>query len=523
MSRTRTAIATALAALGIAAMAGPAQAAETWTPVGGLISDWNVAPYHFDLKRVGGRPHVAFADSGAGLRMRVARLEDDGTTWTILGQPLNSDPANDTSVPSLAAGPGDTPWVAWLEQPKGVAFLQVRVARYDADADRWIQVAPDSMINRIPEGGDPTLHSAQFPKLVFSGGRPHVFFRQDNLSGFEFGHVRLSADGASWERLPGAAQGMEPYYITAHVAGGSLYAGTWGFPDSVLVERFTGTGWEQVGGLASMIRDQAEPRRAAGPFAVADANGALYAVWRLHDGDVHVSRFSGGQWQGVAHSITQSFNQSRLRWIGGRLYVGVQDANGVIRLVYLYSSGTAFIPLPRLPDGAWGTPALTGIDGVAYVAFADVNNDGRLRVARLDGLKPVGADDSDDSEPACGREIAGTRKNDRLTGGSGRDSIRGLAGNDTIRGLGGADCLYGNAGHDRVEGGDGIDVLVGGDGDDRLTSGAGNDSVRAGDGDDVVDSRGRGFDTIDCGPGRDRALVGNLDVVRNCERVENVD
>jgi Ca2+-binding RTX toxin-like protein len=56
-----------------------------------------------------------------------------------------------------------------------------------------------------------------------------------------------------------------------------------------------------------------------------------------------------------------------------------------------------------------------------------------------------------------------------------------------------------------------------------VTSGAGQDTVRAGSGNDVVDSRGRGFDTIDCGPGRDRALVGDLDRVRNCERVLNVD
>ncbi|HEX8744707.1 MAG TPA: calcium-binding protein [Thermoleophilaceae bacterium] len=522
MTRTRIAIAATVAALGIAAAAATAQAAPTWTPVGGPISDWNVAPFHHDVKRIGGRPHVAFADSGAGLRMRVARLDDDGT-WRILGGPLNSDPANDTAAPSLAAGPGDTPWAAWLEQPKGVQFLQVRVARYDAVEDRWVQVAPDSMINRVPEGGDVTMHSAQFPKLVFSGGRAHVFFRQDNPSGFEAGHVRLAADGSAWERLPAPAHGMEPYYVTAHVAGGSLYAGTHGFPDSVFVDRFTGSGWEQVGGLASVLRDETEPRRAAGPFAITDAAGALYASWRLHDGSVHVSRYGGGQWQGVAHAITTSSSPTRLRWIGGRLFVAATSDDGVIRIVYLDSSGTSFVALPKLPAGAFGLVSLTGVDGIPYVSYADAGDNGRLRVVRLDGLRPAGADDNDDSEPACGRELAGTRHSDRLTGGAGRDSIRGLGGNDTLRGLAGGDCLYGGLGNDRLEGGDGVDLLSGGDGDDRLTSGAGNDTVLAGAGDDVVDSRGRGFDAIDCGPGRDRALVGDLDRTRNCERVDNVD
>jgi hypothetical protein len=316
---------------------------------------------------------------------------------------------------------------------------------------------------------------------------------------------------------------MEPYFVTAHALRGALHAGTWGFPDSVFVDRFTGGAWTQVGGLASVLPGSTEPDRAAGPYALTDVGGVLHALWRTHSGEPYVSRFKDGAWQNVGGILPAGSEPGILRYIGGRLYVTWIALDQTSVVGRLNSSGTAWEPVAALPSPAQGLPVLTGIDGVPYVAYADASADGRLRVARLDGVKPVGADDNDGSDPPCGREIVGTAKNDRLTGGSGRDFIRGLAGNDTIRGLDGDDCLYGNQGADRIEGGGGVDRIEGGGGGDRLVSGTGNDVVSAGTGDDVVDSRGKGWDTIDCGAGRDRALVGDLDRVRNCERVENVD
>jgi hypothetical protein len=148
-----------------------------------------------------------------------------------------------------------------------------------------------------------------------------------------------------------------------------------------------------------------------------------------------------------------------------------------------------------------------------------------------------------DSTPVftCGIQVAGTRRGDTLRGDGLRNSIDGLRGNDRIFGLGGDDCLFGGVGNDTVVGGDGddelhgdagndvlkgnagADQLFGASGNDRLVGGAGNDTVSGGAGNDVIDSRGSGFDAIDCGPGRDKALVGDLDRVRNCERVINVD
>jgi hypothetical protein len=85
--------------------------------------------------------------------------------------------------------------------------------------------------------------------------------------------------------------------------------------------------------------------------------------------------------------------------------------------------------------------------------------------------------------PNCGVPIPGTPRADRLTG-----------------------TPFG----DQITGGRGRDVLVGGPARDCLSGGRGNDLLVARD--------GRG-DTVNCGPGDDRARVDRLDVTRRCEHV----
>jgi Ca2+-binding RTX toxin-like protein len=101
-----------------------------------------------------------------------------------------------------------------------------------------------------------------------------------------------------------------------------------------------------------------------------------------------------------------------------------------------------------------------------------------------------------------GRRIVGTAKPDYLGGGGFDDTIFGGGGNDTVLAGAGADRLFGGAG---------ADVLVGGTGSDKIFGGPGSDTVMAADGE---------RDTIDCGPGADRAVVDAIDVVTNCEAVQ---
>jgi Fibronectin type III domain/RTX calcium-binding nonapeptide repeat (4 copies)/Domain of unknown function DUF11 len=98
----------------------------------------------------------------------------------------------------------------------------------------------------------------------------------------------------------------------------------------------------------------------------------------------------------------------------------------------------------------------------------------------------------------------GTARADVLRGTAGRDRLDGRGGNDVLWGLGGVDILLGGAGNDR---------LIGGAGKDQLLGGAGNDRLEA---------RDHARDVVNCGPGKDTAVVDRVDVVRGCELVRRL-
>ena len=113
----------------------------------------------------------------------------------------------------------------------------------------------------------------------------------------------------------------------------------------------------------------------------------------------------------------------------------------------------------------------------------------------------------------------GTKRADRIKGTRGADVLRGRGGPDLIRGLGGKDHLYGGGGNDTLLGGRGPDVLRGGRGHDYFNNVGG--VRRAGAGNDRILARDGKPDTIDCGPGRDVAVVDRKeDGVFDCEVVK---
>jgi len=98
-----------------------------------------------------------------------------------------------------------------------------------------------------------------------------------------------------------------------------------------------------------------------------------------------------------------------------------------------------------------------------------------------------------------------------IRGTNGKDHLVGTQRADTILGRGAADVLRGRRGNDVLNGGTGGDRLTGGKGYDRLTGAGGSDLIRARDGH---------LDTVNCGPGRDRAVVDRAeDGVYDCERL----
>ena len=108
--------------------------------------------------------------------------------------------------------------------------------------------------------------------------------------------------------------------------------------------------------------------------------------------------------------------------------------------------------------------------------------------------------------------IHGYAGNDTLAGNGGSDFVFGGRGNDTATGDAGRDFLWGGPGNDTLEGGARADVLYAGWGVDNLEGGPGNDILRAGENDGVPD-------VVDCGEGRDRALIRAGDIAVDCEAV----
>jgi Ca2+-binding RTX toxin-like protein len=121
--------------------------------------------------------------------------------------------------------------------------------------------------------------------------------------------------------------------------------------------------------------------------------------------------------------------------------------------------------------------------------------------------------------------INGGLHHDRLFGGHGNDTVNGDDGRDLISGGKGDDVEHGGAGNDRMFANQGVDQLFGDGGNDQLwalarvdvdtTNGPDTtgDTVHGGDGDDTIHTRDGEADNIDCGPGRDRALLDQQDVI----------
>ncbi len=97
--------------------------------------------------------------------------------------------------------------------------------------------------------------------------------------------------------------------------------------------------------------------------------------------------------------------------------------------------------------------------------------------------------------------------------------IRGTGRNDRLRGTARSERIRGRGGDDRLRGGRGPDCLSGGRGNDRVTGNGGRDRMRGGPGDDRLFAAGSARDVLDCGPGRDVAVVDRHDVTRHCEVV----
>ncbi|MFL5780633.1 MAG: calcium-binding protein [Thermoleophilaceae bacterium] len=567
---------------GALCLVAAAPAAADWQVAGGgpvatggtSLSVEGNSWHSYDLKRIDGALYVAWTQSdGHNKQVHVARLSDDGASWTPVGDMVNADPTHDARMPSLAAAPDGTPWIAWVEIDSD-QVPQTHVARFDAGEGHWVEPHPGSwQINGVPRHTDQIdwkWYSASGPRLTFLGNRPYVTYMQDNLTEYSVEVVRLRDDG-NWERIARSVGDPIPRDADAAVVGGALDVGlTADFEHPLAVQ--LGPGGGELGGGSvnqDVVDEYGYPR--SGFFSrIAAFGDEPYVLWNLgntnNEKATYVSHIVDGSWQIAGGNVGDGTGGTSLRTIGGRLYAAwlSDPASPDLHVSRLADDGTSWVATPSLDGMAADQAAtLSSLDGVPYVAW--IKTDGTTRqlvVERLDGAPaPIAGDDGEGSGPgtdpemnatpiyppdppddppakgACSTKMPGTSGPDWLAAGSRSTRIRGFAGadrelgsdasdclygdagSDVLRGRGGEDSLYGGRGADQLFGAADEDRLTGGPGADRLSGGTGWDVFRGGPGDDtILAADGRG-EQVWCGPGHDTARLDRFDHPHGCEHV----
>jgi Thrombospondin type 3 repeat/RTX calcium-binding nonapeptide repeat (4 copies) len=239
-------------------------------------------------------------------------------------------------------------------------------------------------------------------------------------------------------------------------------------------------------------------------------------------------------------------------------YVGVDLAGiAVWRKTGLGADASDMAWSPPLPDGDASAPdALHPDEGVEYFYNADVEPDAdndafgddtqdncpgvaNVRQTNTDGAADGGnacdPDDDNDGRPdssdncpttkggstadfdhdgrgdacdapkpgACANRFAGTGKGETIVGSRFGDRLTGRGGDDILKGLEGRDCLSGGGGGDLLRGGPGKNRYSGGGGKDRIVA---RNGVK---------------EKVDCGSGRDTAVIDASDSVKHCEVVRS--
>jgi hypothetical protein len=568
MGRTRTFLATALAAFGIAA--APAAAADYWREPDGGPSPINVSGdlglpsanrsniEGLDIVDNAGVPYVTWSEwNGTAFLVRVARLE--GNQWVQIGSALNANPTRNATLPSLAVNEGIV-WATWIEQ-NSVGDLTIRVARRTGGGWQHIGGEVDVFPRTNPnEFGQP----AGLSQLTFLNGVAYLGVMEDNSTDYEFHLLRLNAN-EEWVK---ADTGVHPHFLIPRsfeleISSGRLYLGSTSYIGGTSVWRLATNGrdWEDIGPpnydelsptdiedfggnhLGATYADQAWMLGTDGSWSplgqpLRGTLGEGFATpWLLAEdphtttGSLRVLRLEANVWKGIGSGAIDNHDlhsHAQLAEVGPTPYMAWAEFDGCNWEVRVARLQSATGDDPALPAPGACPPPKDPPGGPGPNPNPNPNpNPG----PNPNPQPPTGA---------CGVKLTGTQSADTLTGTGARNEIAGLGGNDRLWGLGHADCLFGGvgndmldggtgndelhgeAGHDRLKGGADSDELFGGIGNDRVTGsgdedeldgGSGNDVLAAGDGydtvnggsgNDVIDARGAGFDRIDCGPGRDR-------------------
>jgi len=212
-----------------------------------------------------------------------------------------------------------------------------------------------------------------------------------------------------------------------------------------------------------------------------------------------------GVWSPDSRFVVFMAQNDRDRYRPPNIYVASADGSGVRRLVEGFATAPDWSP--RGDWIAYERQMSTRKEDRYYLMLVHPDGSGLRRVMRgrsgtwlSDGRRVLSSGDGGCRRSGILEIDVFQRTVKRLTN---RCRFDGTERSDVLRGTALRDLVYGFAGDDTIAGRGGDDALFGGPGADRLLA---QDGRR---------------DTVDCGPGRDQAVVDRRDVVRGCERVRN--
>jgi hypothetical protein len=258
-----------------------------------------------------------------------------------------------------------------------------------------------------------------------------------------------------------------------------------------------------------------ERRLTAGESPSWSPDGAWLGVVR--EGSAHLIRPDGSGERPIGPG-------EHIQWSSSGDEVALLDSVGVLRLVSLTNGQTR-----RVAEDVETAAISPRWDAIATVL--NVGRRSEVYVAEATGARParVTASQCNLYSAHC---VQGTDRADRIIGTAERDVVFPGAGDDRVWGRGGDDRIDTAYGRDFVDAGPGNDIVVTHGNDDRIDGGLGIDHLYPGNGEDLVNGgAGQDFiyagydgrrDFIRCGPGRDTAIVDQLDrVAVDCETVRS--
>jgi hypothetical protein len=314
-----------------------------WQSVGpGSASGGGISNNNGDSQNValaagpGNTLYVAWSDSSTG-DAEIYLRRWDGAAWSELGGSASgggiSNNSGDSSWPSVAVGPDGNPWVAWQDETPGAAEIYVR---------RWTGTAwePVGASSATGNGISSNKGDSRFVDLQVAANGNAFAAWTDGSDGNNEVYLR-QWNGSAWVALAGSASGGGISNSSSR-SGRPALALSGGLPTvawaegsligEIYVRRYNGSAWVELG------------NGSASGGGISDTLGqSLYATLTYTGGKPTVAWYDlvGSQWE--VYAATLQGNEWVAAGSGAASGGGVSDTSGFSMEPNLAAEGGPFL------------------------------------------------------------------------------------------------------------------------------------------------------------------------------------